>query len=260
MSIKQLVVRCLAVCLLASTPATAGEKLHIAVAANFLSTFKVLADEFEQQSGIETIISMGSTGKLFSQIIHGAPYHIYLAADRKRPELLVQQDLASEKSLIHYATGVLLLWAPKQQLSDHPLDDLETDRFRKIAIADIRNAPYGQASYSLLDQQSKLKKLQAKLVYGDSVAQAFHMVATGQVQAGFVAKSQLLAWDRSILLTGPETRHVWEVPLQLYDPVEQYMVSLGRSHPGTQVFIEFIQSSQARDIIHSSGYQTGSRQ
>lgn len=233
------------------------ESLHIAVASNFLSTLKTLVVEFKKQHNIKIIISTGSTGKLHSQITHGAPYHIFLSADQKHPELLVQQELASKESLIHYATGALVLWSPEQPLSSKPLNDLNNASFTKIAIANLKHAPYGQAAYNLLIRQEKFQTLKPKLIYADNIAQVFHWLAAKQVSAGFVAKALLMDWQNNTKKIILNTKHTWEVPNHLYNPVQQYMVLLNQPEPSVhaKLFSEFIQSSLAVNIIRNNGYQ-----
>ncbi len=239
-----------------ATTASSGS-LHIAVASNFLSTLKTLLIEFKKKSDVKIIISTGSTGKLHSQIIHGAPYHLFLSADKKHPELLVQQKLASKESLIHYATGALVLWSPEQPLSSDPLNDLNHAFFTKIAIANIKHAPYGQAAYSLLIKQEKFQTLKPKLIYADNIAQVFHWLVAKQVSAGFVAKALLMDWQNNTKKIILNTKHTWEVPSNLYHPVQQYMVILKQPEPSVhaKLFSEFIQSSLAVNIIRNNGYQ-----
>lgn len=71
--------------LLTQHPA-ASEDLHVAVAANFSRTFKTLAQKFEQESGHKILISSGSSGNQYAQILNGAPFHVFLSADSLRPQ------------------------------------------------------------------------------------------------------------------------------------------------------------------------------
>ncbi|HEY9051258.1 MAG TPA: molybdate ABC transporter substrate-binding protein, partial [Gammaproteobacteria bacterium] len=82
----------------------AGE-LRIAVASNFNHAIEAVAQKFEQQQPHRITIIKGSTGKLYAQILHGAPYDIFLAADSKRPQKLEQENLIFATSRITYAFG-----------------------------------------------------------------------------------------------------------------------------------------------------------
>ena len=90
-----------------------AEELRIAVASNFYSTLRLIKQRFEDIYDDKLIIIKGSTGKLYAQIKHGAPYDIYMAADIKRAYLLEQQQLIVKNSRFTYASGLLALWSKK---------------------------------------------------------------------------------------------------------------------------------------------------
>jgi molybdate transport system substrate-binding protein len=83
-----------AILLLSCSMAYAGE-ISVAVAGDFFNPLKVLAARFESQTGHKVQLSVGTTGKLYAQIVNGAPFELFLAADQKRPTKLVAQQLAS---------------------------------------------------------------------------------------------------------------------------------------------------------------------
>lgn len=233
------------------------DSVHIAVAANFAGALKTIAKKFERQSGYKVIISIGSTGKLYAQIVQGAPYDLYFAADKVRPEKLVAQKLTLENQPIRYATGILALWAPSINLSEQPLAKLSGDAIAKISMANIKTAPYGMAAMQVLGTHPDFQRIKEKLVYGESVAQAFHVVASGQVQAGFVAYSQLVEWGESQASDIVNSASVWTVPKDLYSPVEQYRVRLkhSRNNKAATAFLAFLASAEGQDIIRRYGYE-----
>jgi molybdate transport system substrate-binding protein len=66
-----------------SVPAQAAEA-RAAVAANFLTTFRILAADFAQKTNHQIVIISGSSGKLYAQIRHGAPFDLFFSADQHR--------------------------------------------------------------------------------------------------------------------------------------------------------------------------------
>ncbi len=102
----------LLICLIASyCPTVLAEPLRIAVASNFLVVAKLLAKRFEQTGGRRITVSSGSTGKLYAQIVNGAPYDIFLAANVTEPKRLEADGHAVAGSRFTYATGRLVLWS-----------------------------------------------------------------------------------------------------------------------------------------------------
>ncbi|MGD2117386.1 MAG: molybdate ABC transporter substrate-binding protein [Chromatiales bacterium] len=235
--------------MLASTSLTAGEVI-VAVAANFTDAARQIATRFEQDTGHQAKISYGSTGKLYAQIEHGAPYEVFLAADVKRPLRAEQLGLAVTGSRFVYARGKLVLWGVAKDLFHDAESYLQQGDFQHLAIANPKTAPYGFAAHQVLQQLGLWHKLQTRLVRGDSIAQTFQFVATGNAEAGFIAYSQAKAWQG-------EPGSVWLIPQQYYDPIEQAAVLLnkGQDNPAAQAFMQFLGSEAAQTIISDFGYE-----
>src|SRR5210317_954883 len=92
-------------------PVLAAETITIAVASNFSRPAAALAAEFTGTTGVIVRISNGSTGKLYAQIVNGAPFDVFLAADTERPMLLEESGYAVAASRFTYAQGALVLWS-----------------------------------------------------------------------------------------------------------------------------------------------------
>ncbi len=91
-----------------TSTAAGADTLKVAVASNFADTLHQLADRFDAKTGNTVLISSGSTGKLYTQIANGAPFDIFMAADEKRPDLLLKKGLADASHASVYAQGKLV--------------------------------------------------------------------------------------------------------------------------------------------------------
>ena len=230
-----------------------AETLNVAVASNFTHTLKRLSVDFSQRTGHQLRISSASTGKLYTQIQHGAPFDVFLAADEKHPELLVQQNKADPDSAIVYATGRLMLMSnidPTGFANGDCQAVLTSARLKRLSIANPRTAPYGLAAKQVLQKLELWQRVQPLLVRGENIAQTLQFVSTMNAEAGFVAKS-MLNINKSIV-----PACTWDIPASLYSPINQKMVLLGKAHykSSARAFLEYIQSASARTIIASSGY------
>lgn len=223
----------------------AGE-VSVAVAANFTAAMKELSAAFQKASGHRLIVSYGSTGKLYTQIVNGAPYQVFLAADQHRPELLEQRQLASGR--FTYAIGKLVLWSSDAQ-RQVDRGSLTRDDFSRLAIANPKTAPYGAAAVEVLQHMGLYQTLRAKLIMGDSIAQAHQFAATGNAELGFVALAQTAVDD-----SGSR----WVVDASLYTPLRQDAVLLdkGRDNPVAQALLDYLHSDAARQLIRKYGYAT----
>jgi molybdate transport system substrate-binding protein len=231
----------------ASVTARAGE-LRMAVAANFTGVSQELIPLFEKHSGHRVKASYGSTGKLYAQIINGAPFDLFLAADSARPELLVKEGHATADSRFTYARGKLVLWSSTPGLFTDGMSFLQSRDFNKLAIANPGTAPYGLAAQQALIKLGLWEALKEKLVFGDSIAQTFQFTATGNATLGLIAAAQAKAWSQQ----GSQ----WEVPHKLHEPISQQAVLLTRAsnNPAATAFISFLKSEEVKQRIRDHGY------
>ena len=230
--------------------ANAGE-VRVAVASNFLSTLNEIAKSFEHDTGHDVTISSGSTGKLYAQIIHGAPFDVFFSADEARPTLMEKEGLAVNGSRFTYAIGRLTLWSADPTFIEGTGElVLSKGRFSHIAIANPKTAPYGAAAEQTLKGLGVWRHIKGRIVQGENIGQTFQFVFSGNAEIGLVALAQALDPRRH----GAGSR--WNVPVNLYDPLHQQAVLLvnGQDNDVAQAFLQYVQSPEARSIIERFGY------
>ena len=245
---NRLLVRlCLVAGLSLSVTVQAGET-KVAVAANFTEAARDIAAAFQQQTGHVALLSFASTGKLYTQIVNGAPFEVFLAADTTRPEKAEQQGFAVAGSRFTYAKGKIVLYSASDSLVGVDGAVLkQPELFNKLAIANPVTAPYGTAATEAMKAMGVYDAVAPKLVQGDSIAQTYQFVATRNADLGFVALSQII---------GNDSGSRWIVPEDLYQPIRQDAVLLktGADHEAAEAFIHFLTSEIARTIITGYGY------
>jgi molybdate transport system substrate-binding protein len=167
-----------------------AKELNVAAAADLQPVMPAFQAAYEKKTGVKLKVSFASSSVLATQIVNGAPFDVFLAADFSFPEKVVAAGLAEEKEPVPYAQGTLVLWArkdsPIQPLTMEVMDD---PRVTKIAIADQFHAPYGAAAYSALTWMKKLDAVKPKLVVAENIAQTAQFVVSGndrQLCAGAV--------------------------------------------------------------------------
>ena len=219
--------------------------IRVAVASNFQVPAAEIAARFEAKSGAGISLVPGATGRLYAQIVHGAPFAVFLAADKKRPRLLEERGAAIAGSRFTYAIGRLVLWSPAAGFVDPQGKLLATGRFRHLALASPSLAPYGRAAAQALRRLGLWERLEAKMVFGENIGQAFQFVASGNAELGFVAASRLIAAHAA--------GSSWPVPEALHDPIEQQAVLLQDS-AAARAFLAFLKKPAATAIIRRYGY------
>ncbi|MCL6271373.1 molybdate ABC transporter substrate-binding protein [Sansalvadorimonas sp. 2012CJ34-2] len=221
-----------------------AKTLRVAVAANFKPVMGEIVSRFESATGNRVVLSYASTGTLYNQLVHGAPFDVFLSADQKRPGLLVKKGLVDGKAET-YAYGRLVLW--RRGGPAPTLDDLRKPGL-KLAIANPATAPYGTAAKESLEVLGLWKTVSKNVVKGASIQQAWQFVATGNVPMGFVALSQLRK-DK----VKDEFCVVRE---DMYSPLRQDAVVLAKSRQLKLAhrFVEFLRMPEQQACIQDAGY------
>jgi molybdate transport system substrate-binding protein len=228
-------------------PALAAE-VKVAVAANFAEPAKQIAARFKARTGHAASLSFGASGQFYAQIANGAPYEVFLSADRERPGKAEAEGLGVPGSRFTYAIGRLVLYSKTPGLVDGRGAVLKSGRFDKLAIADPKTAPYGVAAVETLKSLGVYDSLRPKLVQGTSITQAYQFVDTGAAELGFVAGSQV---------AGVKGGSRWTVPAASHAAIDQQAVLLraGANDPAAKAFMTFLKGPEARTIVRKYGYE-----
>ena len=219
--------------------------IKVAVASNFKTSLTEIAKNYKAQTGQSILISSASTGTLYNQIRHGAPFDLFLSADKKRAQLIAQSPQGIAGSSFTYAQGQLAFWATQQ--TGVSLDSLKQYK-GKLAIANPKLAPYGLAA------QQSLKSLELwshfNYVQGANISQTYQFVDSGNVRAGLVAYAQLvqnkqISRDSYIVL--PEYLH--KKILQ-----QGVLLKAAKQPEEVQKFIDYLTSDSVQSLIRDKGY------
>jgi molybdate transport system substrate-binding protein len=211
----------------------AVEPVHVAVAANFRSTLAALNPDFESRTGYTVRLTSASTGILYSQIVHGAPFDLFLAADARTPHRLAQ---AGRGDTFCYAMGSLVLVGGSGSL------DQLADPTLSVAIANPETAPYGEAARQVLSRKEFAAGESRRLIRANNVAQAYQIWHVGGAPLALVAR----ALARGATL----------VPAAWHSPLEQHAILLDRGRPSEAAlaYSEWLRSDRVRTLITESGY------
>jgi molybdate transport system substrate-binding protein len=225
-----------------------AESLKVAVAANFKPLLKRLQPLFEQRHGVKLALSSASTGILYAQISHGAPFDVLLAADEKRPKLLEQQGLVLEGSRYTYAIGQLVLWHNRAD-AKKPSTALLEGWNGKLALANAKTAPYGLAAKQVMQHLGLWDNKRKQFVTGSNIAQTHQFIASNNVKLGFVALSQV-----------KDLPNYWLLPQQWYPKINQQVVILKKTkqQQHAKLFLNWLLSGKIQQQISTAGYATAS--
>jgi molybdate transport system substrate-binding protein len=227
--------------------------ISVAVAASLKDAAEELEKGFEAaRPGVEVLVTLGASGTFFAQIRNGAPFDVFLSADRDYPLRMVAEKLGAAADERVYAFGKLVAWLPPGSTLDlekRGLAALADPGVRRIAIANPAVAPFGRATEAAFKAAGVYGAVREKLVLGTSVAQAAQFATTGSVDVAFLPLS---------LTFGKELTAGRVVPVaeSLYPRIEQSGIVLaGAREPAlARAFLAYVTGAEGRAILARYGY------
>lgn len=232
--------------------ATAQQTLRVAAAADLQPVLPPLLTAFHQQTGIQVLASYQSSATLATQIIEGAPFDLFLAADMSFPQRVIAAGKAEGAAPILYARGTLVLWTRNDSgVTNLSLEALREPAIRSIAIASPEHAPYGRAAQAALQHANLLAAVQSRLRIAENIAQAAQYVDSGNAQVGFISLTSALT---------PRLRadgHYVQIPAQDYPPILQGAVIMRgtKNAAAARRFLDFLQSPGIAQTLANSGLE-----
>ena len=252
MKFLRVIVACV---LLLQPPTLLAEDITVAVASNFTTVLRELALDFQKRSGHRVVLAAGSSGRLYAQVVNGAPYDLFFSADVEKPAQLVADGLADADSLFTYALGALVLWSADPAMKVINGEVLREANSARVALANPRLAPYGAAAFQVLEKLAAQGILVENRVTGENITQAYQYVETGNVPVGFVALSQVIEEGRIRRGAG------WIIPQDMYTPIRQDVVLLnrGKANQAAREFLDYVRSDEGKSVIQKFGYSTDNK-
>jgi len=226
----------------------------IAAAGDLRGVLEELKAGFEaRRPDVQLQLSFGASGSLTAQILQGAPFDLFLAADEGYPEQVRKAGLAASQGPFPYAVGSLTLWVRKDLGLDPDKEGLKvltSARVQKISIANPQVAPYGRAAEAALRHEGLYDAVKARLVFADNIAQAAQFCQTGSAEAGLLSATQA----NNPALRGQGL--VWKVPAGAYPPLRQAGVILKRTAclEQAQAFQAYLLGPEGQGLLARHGF------
>ncbi len=217
--------------------------LLIAAASDLSRVLPALVKAFTASSDLEATVSFGSSGQFSRQLKEGAPFDVFLSADERFVQDVVDAGRCEGSSRRRYARGRLVVAFADRAPAATELSSLTEPRFKHVAIAAPDHAPYGRAAMQAIVASGLKDALETKLVFADSVAQVDQLLRTGNAEAGFLSAALIRQGVAAL-----------PVDAALFEPLEQTAVACGsRDVPGAARFLEFLLSDETQRAFQAGG-------
>ena len=233
---------------LGAAPA-AAQDLTVSAAASLRAAMLEIAGAYEAAHPAQRVrLNVAGSNALLAQIEQGAPVDVFASADMATMDRAAARGLIVAETRRNVARNALVLVAPAGTGAPlRRLDDLTLAGVRRIGIGTPATVPAGRYARELLQSRGLWDSLRAKLVFAEDVRQVLNYVERGEVDAGFVYRSDALA-------AGARLRPAIELPdapAVLY-PIA--VVKASRQIAAAGAFAAFVASTPAQAILLRHGF------
>ncbi|WP_392339469.1 molybdate ABC transporter substrate-binding protein [Moritella marina] len=239
----------------------AGERVTVFAAASLTNALTEVGNTFKTDNmvnptKIDPVFVFASSSTLARQIAQGAPAQLYLSANQKWMDYLVEQKSVVAKSRVTLLRNSLVLIAPNTS----PIDNIVLNKQwniaqavgdSRIAVGDPDHVPAGRYAKQALENLDLWPQAISLLARANNVRGALALVERGESPFGIV-----YATDAQI---AKKVKVVSAFPNSSHKPIE-YPLVLVESTPSaaTSAFYQYLQSDVAQAIFVKYGFKVDS--
>ena len=236
-------------CVITVTATASAADVSVFAAASLTDSLKSIAADYQKQTGHTIIFNFEASSVLSRQIEAGAPADIFFSADETQMDRLADRELIDPVTRVDRLRNTLVVVAPADStLQIQSPADLAADGVKQIALADPKAVPAGVYAKEWLEKFHVWDSVKPKVVPAENVRAALAAVASGNVDAGVVYKT-----DAGI---SKSVKIVYEVP-RADGPDIRYPVAVTKTseHPEeAKRFLEYIESQKAARVFERYGF------
>jgi molybdate transport system substrate-binding protein len=195
--------------------------------------------------GVQVVPQFGASNDLARQILAGAPAHVFFSADERQMDRVAAAGWIEEGGRLDLLTNQLVMVEGRTGPSRiRGPQDLE--RVERIALGDPEAVPAGVYARRYLEQLGLWERLASRIVPTLDVRSALAAVASGNVDAGFVYRTDANLESR--------VRVAFEVPRD-EGPRIVYPLALARGGSDeARALFRFLASPEARAVFERHGF------
>ncbi|HTV62381.1 MAG TPA: molybdate ABC transporter substrate-binding protein [Verrucomicrobiae bacterium] len=229
--------------------AVSATQILVSAAASLSDALTKIGANFQAQTGIQVEFNFGASSTLARQIEEGAPADIFFSADETQMDLLEKKGLIVPSTRVSRLANSLVVVVPRDSALQISFPgDLTRADVKQIALADPKAVPAGVYAKEWLEKLHLWQAIEPKVVPTENVRGALAAVASGNVDAGVVYKT-----DAAI---SKEVKIAYEVP-RADGPNISYPMALVKGSPqpdAAKKFLAFLSSEEAGQLFAHYGF------
>jgi molybdate transport system substrate-binding protein len=229
---------------------TEQTNIQLFAAAGTMLPTNEICNSFESEKRIKVERNFAASGAIARQIKAGAEADIYISANKQWIDYLIENKLIIEDKISILAKNKLVVICRNN--SDVEIKftkefDIKSAISDNISIGDPKYVPVGKYAKQALDSLNWFNKIQNKIILAKDVTSVLHYVEMGECDWGIVYYSEAIKSDK--------VKIVYEIPLELYDPIIFYIALLNENKLTTQLY-QYYKSDSATEILNKYGFIT----
>jgi len=226
---------------------TAQEPIRIFAAASLTDALATAIAGFDEAHPLSRVVPrFGASSDLARQIIAGAPADLFFSADQRQLDRVAAKGLIEKGARTDVLSNALVVVRHRDEPGtvDGPWD---FDALGRIAMADPQVVPAGVYARLYLESQGLWARLKHKIIPTLDVRGALSAVASGNVDAGFVFRTDAAIEDR--------VKIVYAVPRE-DGPRILYTLGIieGRSRRDVRALYDYLRSAEAGKVFAEFGF------
>lgn len=233
---------------------SAQDPIKVYAASSMTNVVNELISEFEKNNDVEVTPVYASTSSLVRQIERGAPADLFIAANAKWMEHLVNRDYISSDNVTNWAGNELVLIASSSDNSDYSkfkMDDANAWQSmltnERLAVGNTMSVPAGIYAKESLEALGVWQSVRTRLAPSNNVRMALALVERQEARLGIVYKTDaMLSNQVSIVDTFPASTHT-EI---------RYPVAKVNNNASTNALYSFMQSEFSKSVLERYGFNT----
>ncbi len=250
-------VLCIGILAFAAFPAgpeTGKSKtITVSAAASLTEAFTDIAEEFEaSHPGTDVELNFAGSGTLRMQIEGGAPIDVFASASQSHMNILSEAGLIEENSRKDFTSNTLVMIVPKSSVESgtYPtsLEALTAKSVEKISIGNPETAPVGRYAKQALEEAGIWREIEGKLIYAENVKQVLTYVETGEVETGFVYRTDAESGQKDLY------EITYTVPINTSISYPIAVLSGSENKDTAQEFVDFVTGQKGQGILEGYGF------
>lgn len=235
--------------LLACAVMSAGESVTVFAAASMTNAVSDLAKAYEAKTGTRIVTSFAASSTLAKQIENGAPADLFISADLKWMDYLVERKQIDTASRVDLLGNALVVIAPAGKAFPFRVEKdfaAETAFSGRMALGDPTNVPVGIYAKEAFTNIGWWSWLEKRLAPTADVRASLKLVESGEVDCGVVYSTDAR--------TSKKVEVIATVPGDLHKPARYPFAATAGAGPVARAFLAFLTGPEATPVYEGYGF------